>query len=59
MAFGANVLCKSLALLYVAKFLGRAPQQISVVVPVDGVVEANFTLGAAALRLSDVVVTAS
>ena len=41
------------------RFLGRAPQQISVTVPVDGVAEANFTLTAAALRLSDVVVTAS
>jgi iron complex outermembrane receptor protein len=43
----------------VARFLGRTPQQMSVTVPAESVVEANFTLTAAALQLSDVVVTAS
>ncbi len=38
---------------------GREPQQISVIVPADGVAEGNFTLNAAPFHLSDVVVTAS
>jgi iron complex outermembrane recepter protein len=42
-----------------ARFLGREPQQISVTVPADGAAEGNFALKAAALRLSDVVVSAS
>ena len=45
--------------IVVTRYLGREPYQISVVVPAGGVAEANVTLRAAALQLSDVVVTAS